>query len=161
VQLRYFPSPEFGTKFQREVASFLEIPAPDLPSNTVEHQSRVDCVIPLARAILRALELCFIIKHYTNLRLFITMPKRHIKHLLSQTLSAVVGVTGGACLCALVDAATYARYWITFLVFSVLPAPDSPLLKYIHTPNKCPKQYGKSPHRRLAIIAAANGFVRF
>ncbi len=25
------------------------------------------------------------------------------------------------------DVATAARYWITFLVFSVLPAPDSPL----------------------------------
>lgn len=25
------------------------------------------------------------------------------------------------------DAATYAKYWITFLVFSVLPAPDSPV----------------------------------
>ncbi len=25
------------------------------------------------------------------------------------------------------DAATYARYWMTFFVFSVLPAPDSPL----------------------------------
>ncbi len=24
-------------------------------------------------------------------------------------------------------AATYAKYWMTFLVFSVLPAPDSPL----------------------------------
>ena len=23
--------------------------------------------------------------------------------------------------------ATYAKYWITFFVFSVLPAPDSPL----------------------------------
>lgn len=27
----------------------------------------------------------------------------------------------------IVDAAMEARYWITFLVFSVLPAPDSPL----------------------------------
>lgn len=27
----------------------------------------------------------------------------------------------------MVDAAMEARYWITFLVFSVLPAPDSPL----------------------------------
>ena len=27
------------------------------------------------------------------------------------------------------DAATYARYWITFLLFSVLPAPDSPVHK--------------------------------
>ena len=27
------------------------------------------------------------------------------------------------------EAATYAKYWITFLVFSVLPAPDSPLRK--------------------------------
>lgn len=26
-----------------------------------------------------------------------------------------------------IDAATKARYWITFFVFSVLPAPDSPL----------------------------------
>lgn len=25
------------------------------------------------------------------------------------------------------DAATYAKYWMTFLVFSVLPAPDSPV----------------------------------
>lgn len=25
------------------------------------------------------------------------------------------------------DAATYAKYWITFFVFSVLPAPDSPV----------------------------------
>lgn len=29
----------------------------------------------------------------------------------------------------LCDDATTARYWMTFLVFSVLPAPDSPLLK--------------------------------
>lgn len=27
------------------------------------------------------------------------------------------------------DDATYARYWMTFLVFSVFPAPDSPLRK--------------------------------
>lgn len=27
----------------------------------------------------------------------------------------------------LCDEATWARYWMTFLVFSVLPAPDSPL----------------------------------
>lgn len=27
------------------------------------------------------------------------------------------------------DAATYAKYWMTFLVFSVLPAPDSPVHK--------------------------------
>lgn len=25
------------------------------------------------------------------------------------------------------EAATYAKYWMTFLVFSVLPAPDSPV----------------------------------
>lgn len=25
------------------------------------------------------------------------------------------------------DAATYAKYWMTFFVFSVFPAPDSPL----------------------------------
>jgi len=29
------------------------------------------------------------------------------------------------------DAATYARYWITFFVFSVLPAPDSPVHKML------------------------------
>lgn len=27
----------------------------------------------------------------------------------------------------LCEEATYAKYWMTFLVFSVLPAPDSPL----------------------------------
>ncbi len=33
------------------------------------------------------------------------------------------------CFCDRKEAATYARYWITFLVFSVFPAPDSPLKK--------------------------------
>lgn len=37
-------------------------------------------------------------------------------------------LTEPASLFALCDDATTARYWMTFLVFSVLPAPDSPLL---------------------------------
>ena len=29
------------------------------------------------------------------------------------------------------EAATYAKYWITFLVFSVFPAPDSPVQRML------------------------------
>lgn len=36
-------------------------------------------------------------------------------------------LTGFASFLPLCDEATTAKYWITFLVFSVLPAPDSPL----------------------------------
>ena len=32
------------------------------------------------------------------------------------------------------EAATYAKYWITFFVFSVLPAPDSPLKTKLRKP---------------------------
>ena len=31
--------------------------------------------------------------------------------------------------CDFMEAATWAKYWMTFLVFSVFPAPDSPLEK--------------------------------
>lgn len=36
----------------------------------------------------------------------------------------------------LCDDATWARYWMTFLVFSVFPAPDSPLQKKITIKSK-------------------------
>jgi len=47
-------------------------------------------------------------------------------------------LTEPASLFPLCDDATIARYWITFLVFSVLPAPDSPLLnkECCHTSHK-------------------------
>lgn len=34
-------------------------------------------------------------------------------------------------------AATNARYWMTFLVFSVLPAPDSPVHKILWSSLSC------------------------
>lgn len=35
------------------------------------------------------------------------------------------------------DVATAARYWITFFVFSVLPAPDSPLCMHVRRTSMC------------------------
>ena len=49
------------------------------------------------------------------------------------------------------DAATKARYWMTFLVFSVLPAPDSPLNKHNTAVRRHATtiQHGHTLHRQL------------
>lgn len=53
---------------------------------------------------------------------------REVRGLTRRPVSVVPCFSGCLSLCLFKSAATWAKYWITFLVLSVLPAPLSPLL---------------------------------
>jgi len=57
------------------------------------------------------------------------------------------------CFWDLSDAATYARYCITFLVFSVLPAPDSPLAtQHTYSSHRTTQQLSTTLQQLAAVI---------
>lgn len=58
-------------------------------------------------------------RNVINLNTFVGQCNNHYGQIIELTEPEPFGL----------EAATYAKYWITFFVFSVLPAPDSPVHK--------------------------------
>lgn len=56
----------------------------------------------------------------------------------------------------LCEDATTAKYWMTFLVFSVLPAPDSPLEKKVEQPGMNVTRSPKRSKSGAALLVGAS-----